>query len=91
MKATSLQPKDYLNKIIAETPIKPAEFCRRWLDIDKIEYGDRQHCDRAISKILKVKPTTVRDWGDAPAYPRMPKTHQMILTLCHKCLLERYL
>lgn len=90
MKFTSLQPQDYLGNILSEEPVNPAEFCRRWFEIDKIEYGDRQQCDREIGKVLDVKPTTVRDWGEAPAYPKMPKTHQRNLTHCHYRLLERF-
>lgn len=83
-------PRKYLDRIRAEESVKPAHFCQRWFGIDTIEFGDRQQCDREISKLLGVKPTTVRDWGEAPAYPKMPNTHRRNLTHYHYRLLERF-
>jgi hypothetical protein len=90
MKLELITPKTYLNNILAEEPVNPVHFCQRWFGIDKIEFGDRQECDRKIAKLLDVESTTVRDWGKAPAYPKMPKTHRRNLTHCHNRLLERF-
>ena len=90
MKLSTLTPELYISHIPAEEPVNPAYFCQRWWGIDKIEFGDRQQCDLQIAKLLDVKPTTVRDWGEAPAYPKMPNRHRRYLTRCHYSLLERF-
>ena len=93
MKLYFLTPTEHLANMVAEVEnqlVSPAEFCQRWLEITKVKFGDRKQCDRLLAKVLGVSSSTLRDWGEAPAYPQMPKSHRRNLTHYHHRLLERF-
>ncbi len=69
--------------------VDPALFQRCWLNDIDFKNG-RGECDRAFGKILGVTESTVRDWGSAPAYPKMPKNHRRNLTHSHQRMAAVY-
>lgn len=79
---TNLQSRDAISwrqqlDAIAETPLEPQEFCRRW--VKKPAPGERGYqaaCIRELARVCGVCERTVERWG--PRFERRPE-HVLVL------------
>ena len=92
MKFNSLQQEQYAHQISTEQLIDVAEFLRMWFGIEHLQFGDRKPCDLLLIRILNLSqsPSSLRKWGEAPAYPHIPKSHHRNLTHFHYRMLQKF-
>jgi hypothetical protein len=86
MKFKSPQGESYFNLILSEELISIREFLELWFDLD---FEDRKQSDFIMARILKVSRSTLRNWGEAPNYPNIPKPHHRIITHFHARMLAK--
>jgi hypothetical protein len=90
MKLTSPEEEYYFKEILAEQDVDISKFLQRWFGIESSSFGDGKQCNLAMARIFTVSLSTVRNWGAAPAYLCMPKSHRQRLTHLHSRMLERF-
>ena len=74
MKFNSFQQEQYANQISTEQLIDISELLLMWYGIEHLQFGDRKPCDAIVKHILNLSPNSnLRNWGKAPAYPKIPK------------------
>jgi len=69
--------------------IEPRQFCRIWFGLDKLsakeldqcetETGYRANCVKVLSRVLKVSPRAVRNWGEGLEFERIPQHYKQSL------------
>ena len=92
MKFNFFQQEQYVEQILAEELIDLSEFFRLWFGIENPQFGDRKQCDLILIRILNssLSQSNLRNWGAAPAYLDIPKTHHRNLTHFHYRMLQKF-
>jgi hypothetical protein len=62
--------------VIQKLPLKPDEYCRRWIPkikgIEPTDWGYRKVCVKELAKLTSLSESTVNSWGPnfekAPSY-----------------------
>ena len=50
--------------VIARLPLKPSEYCKRWVSGDPEERGYRTRCMQVISRVTSASMRSMERWGD---------------------------
>jgi hypothetical protein len=90
MELSSIEEEDYFQKLITEQDVDISEFLQRWFGIGNDSFGDGKRCNLVMVRIFDVTLTGVRNWGAAPDYLSMPKSHRRCLTYIHRRMLEQF-
>jgi hypothetical protein len=92
MKSNFPEQEQYAHQISTEQLVDMSEFLRMWFGIEHLQFGDRKPCDLLLIRILNLSlsQSSLRNWGKAPAYPKIPKTHHRNLTHFHQRMLQKF-